>query len=55
MLVPQSTSERRLRARFDERLDAGEASCLALASTRKLTLVTDDKAARHEKESDRYG
>jgi predicted nucleic acid-binding protein len=46
MLVPQSTSERRLRARFDERLDAGEASCLALAVTRKLTLVTDDKAAR---------
>ena len=26
VLVPQSTSERRLRARFDERLDAGEAS-----------------------------
>jgi predicted nucleic acid-binding protein len=48
VLVPQSTSERRLRARFDERLDAGEASCLALAVTRRLTCVTDDKAARHE-------
>ena len=35
VLVPQSTSERRLRARFDERLDPGEASCLALAVTRK--------------------
>ena len=46
VLVPQSISERRLRVRFDERLDAGEASCLALAVTRKLTLVTDDKAAR---------
>jgi len=46
VLVPQSRSEHRLRARFDDRLDAGEASCLALAATRKLTLVTDDKAAR---------
>ena len=46
VLVPQSISERRLRARFDDRLDAGEASCLALAVTRKLTCVTDDKAAR---------
>ncbi|MBL7202553.1 MAG: hypothetical protein ISS56_20650 [Anaerolineae bacterium] len=46
ILVPQSADERRLRAEFDDHLDAGEASCLALAVSRGLTLVTDDLAAR---------
>jgi predicted nucleic acid-binding protein len=46
ILVPQLADERRLRAEFDDRLGAGEASCLALAILRELTLVTDDLAAR---------
>ena len=31
---------------FDQVLDPGEASCLALAISRQMTLVTDDLAAR---------
>ncbi len=46
ILVPQSADERRLRAEFDLALDAGEASCLALALVRSMTFVTDDLAAR---------
>jgi predicted nucleic acid-binding protein len=46
ILVPQSANERRLRAELGDRLGAGEASCLALAISRGLTLVTDDLAAR---------
>ena len=46
ILVPQAAEERRLRAEFDDYLGAGEASCLALAISRGLTLVTDDLAAR---------
>ena len=53
VLVPQSAHERRLRAEFDDRLGAGEASCLALAVSRELTLVTDDRAARQVAEERR--
>ncbi len=45
-LVPETEQEHRLRAEFDDRLDIGEASCLALAVTRGLTFITDDRAAR---------
>jgi len=41
-----SATEQRLRVEFDDRLDAGEASCLALAIARELAFVTDDWAAR---------
>jgi predicted nucleic acid-binding protein len=53
VLVPQSAYERRLRAQFDDRLGSGEASCLALAVLRELTLVTDDRAARQMAETRR--
>jgi predicted nucleic acid-binding protein len=46
ILVPSSVAEHRLRAEFDLVLDQGEASCLALAVSRGLVLVTDDLAAR---------
>lgn len=46
VLVPESPAERRLRSEFDHILDPGESSCLALAISRELTLVTDDLAAR---------
>jgi len=46
ILVPQSAAEHRLRSEFDQSLDPGEASCLALAISRGLTFVTDDLAAR---------
>jgi predicted nucleic acid-binding protein len=46
ILAPESAAEHHLRAQFDRVLDAGEASCLALAISRGLTLVTDDLAAR---------
>ena len=46
VLMPESVEEHLLRADFDDRLDAGEASCLALAVRRGLTFVTDDLAAR---------
>jgi predicted nucleic acid-binding protein len=46
VLSPESTPEHRLRAEFDELLDPGEASCLALAVSRQLIFVTDDLAAR---------
>jgi predicted nucleic acid-binding protein len=48
ILVPGSVQERHLRAELDDRLGAGEASCLALAAARGMTLVTDDLAARRE-------
>ncbi|MBN1137862.1 MAG: hypothetical protein JXM73_14835 [Anaerolineae bacterium] len=41
-----SITEQRLRVEFDDRLDAGEASCLAWAISKGLTLVTDDLVAR---------
>jgi predicted nucleic acid-binding protein len=53
VLVPESAYERRLRAEFDDRLGAGEASCLSLAVSRGLTLVTDDRAARQMAEDRR--
>jgi predicted nucleic acid-binding protein len=46
IIAPDSASEHRLRSEFDEALGPGEASCLALAISRRLTLVTDDLAAR---------
>lgn len=46
VLIPQSVDELGLRSQFDDRLGAGEASCLALAISRGLILVTDDLAAR---------
>jgi predicted nucleic acid-binding protein len=45
-LVPNSAAEHRLQSEFDQLLDPGEASCLALAISRRMTLVTDDLAAR---------
>jgi predicted nucleic acid-binding protein len=46
LLVPETAAEQRLRSEFDHFLDAGEASCLALVSSRGLTFATDDLAAR---------
>jgi predicted nucleic acid-binding protein len=46
LLSPDSAVEHRLQSEFDQFLDAGEASCLALAISRGFTLVTDDLAAR---------
>lgn len=46
VLVPDSAAEQRLRAEFDLVLGPGEASSLALASSRGLALVSDDLAAR---------
>jgi predicted nucleic acid-binding protein len=46
ILVPTSADELLLRSQFDQVLDPGEASCLALAISRQMTLVTDDLAAR---------
>lgn len=46
ILIPESMDEHELRSQFDQILDPGEASCLALAISRGLTLVTDDLAAR---------
>jgi predicted nucleic acid-binding protein len=46
ILVPNSAAERRMRSEFDQFLDPGEASCLALAISRRMTFVTDDLAAR---------
>jgi predicted nucleic acid-binding protein len=43
---PKTTTELQLRSEFDLLLDPGEASCLALAVSRDLILVTDDLAAR---------
>jgi predicted nucleic acid-binding protein len=44
--APESAAEHQLRGEFDLLLDPGEASCLALAISRGLVLVTDDLAAR---------
>ncbi len=44
--MPESVAEHQLRVEFDLLLDPGEASCLALAISRGLILVTDDLAAR---------
>jgi predicted nucleic acid-binding protein len=46
IMVPNSADEHRLRSQFDQFIDPGEASCLALAISRRMTLVTDDLAAR---------
>jgi predicted nucleic acid-binding protein len=46
LLSPNSATEYRLQSEFDQFLDPGEASCLALAISRGLTFVTDDLAAR---------
>ena len=46
LLDPISPAEYRLRTELDQVLDPGEASCLALAVSRGLTLATDDLAAR---------
>lgn len=46
-IIGQNTSEEyQLRYQFDQSLDPGEASCLSLAISRKLILITDDLAAR---------
>lgn len=44
--VPNSSDEHILRSEFDQFLDPGEASCMALAISRRMTLVTDDLATR---------
>jgi predicted nucleic acid-binding protein len=46
LVAPESAAEHQLRGEFDILLDSGEASCLALAISRGLILVTDDLAAR---------
>jgi len=46
IVAPESSAEHQLRGEFDLLLDPGEASCLALAISRGLILVTDDLAAR---------
>lgn len=46
IVAPESPAEHQLRGEFDLLLDPGEASCLALAISRGLILVTDDLAAR---------
>lgn len=46
IIAPESEAEHQLRGEFDLLLDPGEASCLALATSRGLILVTDDLAAR---------
>jgi predicted nucleic acid-binding protein len=46
VLTPESSAEYHLRYEFDQTLDPGEASCLALAVSRKLIFITDDLAAR---------
>jgi predicted nucleic acid-binding protein len=46
IVTPESATEHQLRGEFDLLLDSGEASCLALAISRGLILVTDDLAAR---------
>jgi predicted nucleic acid-binding protein len=46
ILHPESPAEYRLRAEFDQIVDPGEASCLALAISRQLIFVSDDRAAR---------
>ena len=46
VLALKSATEHRLRSEFDQILDSGEASCLALAVSRGLIFVTDDLAAR---------
>ena len=46
IVAPESEPEHQLRGEFDLLLDPGEASCLALAISRGLILVTDDLAAR---------
>ncbi len=52
VLTPSSAEEHRLRTAFDRSLDPGKASCLALAISRGLVLVTDDLAARRQAESE---
>jgi predicted nucleic acid-binding protein len=45
-VAPESPAEHQLRGAFGLLLNRVEASCLALASSRGLILVTDDLAAR---------
>jgi predicted nucleic acid-binding protein len=45
-MAPNTAAEHLLRSQFDQFLDPGEASCLALAMSRQMTFVTDDLAAR---------
>jgi len=45
-VVMQSHQESRLRQELDELLHPGESSCIALAASRNMILVTDDLAAR---------
>lgn len=46
VVTPSVADEYQLRFRFDSMLDPGEASCLAIAVSRQMILVTDDLAAR---------
>ena len=46
IVVSNSVTEQLLRSQFDQFLGPGEASCLALAISRQMILVTDDLAAR---------
>jgi predicted nucleic acid-binding protein len=46
IMTPNSPEENLLRSQFDQFLDPGEASCLALAVSRHIILITDDLAAR---------
>jgi predicted nucleic acid-binding protein len=46
IVASESPAEHQLRGEFDLLLDPGEASCLTLAISRGLILVTDDLAAR---------
>ena len=46
IMTPNSPEENLLRSQFDQFLDPGEASCLALAVSRHMILITDDLAAR---------
>lgn len=46
ILTSETAREFQMQTEFDNRVDPGEASCLALAITRQLIFVTDDLAAR---------
>jgi predicted nucleic acid-binding protein len=46
IVASESPAEHQLRGEFDLLLDPGEASCLTLAISRGLILVTEDLAAR---------
>jgi predicted nucleic acid-binding protein len=46
IMISNSAAEQILRSQFDQFLGPGEASCLSLAISRQMILVTDDLAAR---------